>query len=97
MSYQTLPLHLLYRSSFQMQGFLHLLLLSARRPESDQMSPHPYKPDSGEVYTILNHFYGIVNRTSLDFTHITIQHFLPNIQNLCEFLLNPTSFVYRVG
>jgi hypothetical protein len=26
------------------------------------MSPHPYKPDSGEVYTILNHFYGIVNR-----------------------------------
>jgi len=56
MSYQTLPLHLLYRSSFQMQGFLHLLLFSARRPESDQMSPHPYKPDSGEVYTYFKPF-----------------------------------------
>jgi hypothetical protein len=34
-----------------MQGLLHLFLLSARRPESDQMSPHPYKLDSGEAHT----------------------------------------------
>jgi len=81
-----------------MQGFPRLLLLSARRPESDRMSPHPYKLDSGEVYTYSKPFLRDCQQDLiLDFTHITIQHFLSNIQNLFDFLLNPTSFVRRVG